>query len=63
MAMRAQQAHGTAYRELWLIDVPEGPLHKARQDTAVMWTWLASFGSWRVAAGRVLDEPTTVIIR
>ena len=63
MAMRAQQAHGTEYRELGLCGLPEGPVEKAGQDTAVMWTRLASFGSWRVAAGRVLGEPTAVIIR
>ena len=63
MAMRAQRAHGTAYRELGLCDSPKGPAQEARQDTAVMWTRLASFGLWRVAAGRVLGEPTAVIIR
>ena len=62
MAMRAQQAHGTAYRELGRCDAPKAPAYKARQDTAVMWTRLASFGLWRVAAGRVLGEPTVVMI-
>ena len=53
MGMRAQQAHGTAYNELGPCDVPRGTACKARQDTAVMWTRLGSFGSWRVAAGRL----------
>ena len=63
MAVHAQQAPGTAYRELGLCDLPKGPAQKAGQDTAVIWTRLAPFGSWHVAAGRVLGEPTVVIIR